>query len=449
MSPLIFFGIVLVGAILIGVFFENFALDVKSGRQKPPTPRPRRPQSPGPGQTKIWHSQLMHAEDKRPKPKPSRDMTLSDPGAAKASAGGQTKIWRSQKEYRSEGLPKPRPNPGMASSEPTRAQHSSYEESLKGPSRFNRAQKSDADEAAQQFANGTGETRHSYRKAYSADERSKSRSRQSNPTDRQTPPRATQRSVNDRPMARPGQAPYSARRRTQADPSRPNKQIAQPSHPQMGSTHLGKSADGRSARRPSRNPYSADDATRIQFTDRLRPIDQPRRRSGASGSSNSAQDSTSRNPFPSRQQPSNRAQNQSAPSEPFNPADYEQTYIGPFLDEDAIEALNLEGDSPPPDVTYQETHLGPFLDEEVIEEIQGDEIEELKLEGDVRPFDSAYYDETYIGSSASSSSVDDRTHIAWQDNPTDPSKTKNELQPLNSEEDSTLLWRRSEENSND
>ncbi|MCG8366814.1 MAG: hypothetical protein MJA27_26200 [Pseudanabaenales cyanobacterium] len=497
MEPLLFFGIVLIVAIAIGVFFENFALDVKSGRRRPPTPPPRRPPQSGPGQTKIWRSQLMHAGDKRPKPKPTKGMNPSASGSSQASDAGQTKIWRSQKEYSPDGSPKPkptqgmrpssepgpaqasgsgqtkiwrsqkeyrpeerskiRPTQGMKPSEQTNKRNSLWGETNGEQSQSNRSLRGGSDESAQtgrwpqgQSANDAAGIRPSHRRPYSSDEQFKSHSRQPKPADRPTPPKAPQRGPQDRPIARPGQTRYSAQRRTQADSSRPNQPVDPFLDTYLGGANQGQSADNRSAKRRYPKSYSADEPTRIQFTDRLRPIDQPRNRPGPSRSLNSASDRSSRSPSQGRQQQSNRAQNNPSPSESFNPADYEQTYIGPFLDEDAIAELKREVDSPPPDVVYQETYLGPFLEDEVIEEIRDDEIEELQLEGDVQPFDSSYYDQTYIGSNDGFSLPEERTYIGGGENPASAPKTQKNVQPLNSEEDSTLIWRRpEEENAND
>ena len=115
------------------------------------------------------------------------------------------------------------------------------------------------------------------------------------------------------------------------------------------------------------------------------------------------------------------------------------------MDEDAIAELKREVESPPPDVVYQETFLGPLSDDEVIEELQEDEIEELALEGDVQPFDATYFDQTYIGSNESLRPPDDRTYIGGLDNPVDSAQFKKDVQPLDDEEDSTLLWRPDED----
>ena len=508
MGPLVFFGIVLIGAILIGVLFENFTLDVKSGRRRPLTPPPRRaPTKTGPGQTKIWRSQLMHADDKRPKPKPSKAMGISEPGSAQSPGAGQTQIWRSQKEYRPDGLPKPKPTQGMRPStpgaapasgagqtkiwrsqkeyrpdglsksklsqgvnppEPTDKHSSVWGESSNGQSRFNlprqdgSAQSAKSGRLPQSKVNPAGGRRTPNRRPSPADQQLPSPSRQPNSADRPIPPRAPQRGAHDRPIVRPGQPRYSDHQRTQSDPFRtylPNNDPSFDTH--LGDSNQGASSADRSIKRPSQNrqprkPYSPDEPTRIQYTDRLRPIAQPRQQSSSSRSSNLnlGRDRASKHSSQSKQPPSERVQNHPNSTEPFNPADYEQTYIGPFLDEDAIAELNREVDSPPPDVVYQETHLqdthlGPFLDDDVIEEIQEDEIEELRLEGDVQPFDSAYYDQTYIGSSASASSVDERTQIRWREDADDAPKWPNDSQPMNAEEDSTLLWRRPVEKPND
>ena len=493
MEPLVFFIIVLVVAISIGVFFENFALDVKSGRRRPPAPPPRHrpPQEGGPGQTKIWRSQLMHAGDKRTKPKPTPGVGSQDAGADPGARAGQTKIWTSQKEYRSDNSPKPRPtqgvrpfepdtnqglgagptkiwraqkeyrpenlpkdtpNSGMGLSGPTKIQDSFWGDSTKGQAQSKRNRQGGANGSTQAgrspqrpSANDADRISPNPRRTEPTREPFQPRAQQSQ-AGRPRPPRPPQRGAQDRPIVRPGETRYPSQRINPADTSRPNK-----SDDSSLDTHLGfpkrrKSSDSQSAKRKYPRSYSTDEPTRIQFTDRLRPIQQPGNRFGSSQTSKSASDSASGKPFEGRQPPLKPKHSQPSPAESFNPAAYEQTYIGPFLDEDEIEELKREVKAPPPDVVYQETFLGPLTsDDEVIEEIDEDEIEELALEGDVQPFDATYFDRTYIGSNQGLGSPNDQTYIGGLDNADDFPQAKQDVQPLNPEEDSTLIWRRPEE----
>ncbi|MDJ0703570.1 MAG: hypothetical protein QNJ46_09840 [Leptolyngbyaceae cyanobacterium MO_188.B28] len=487
MEPLVFFIVVLVVAISIGVFFENFALDVKSGRSRPPARPPRRPPPPresGPGQTKIWQSQLMHAGDKRPKPKPSADVGVKKSGAGQASGAGQTKIWRAQKEYRPDNSPKPRPSnggqpfesdptqppgpgqtkiwraqkeyrpdnfpkatpgSGMEFSEPTKIQDSLWGEP-NAPSQGKRSGSGGSNDAIQPGRSSQRASGNDAGRRIPNDRRSEPtrepfpRARQSYQADK-----TSQRTGQDRPIVKPGQKLQSSRRSKPIDPSRSKKSDDSSLDTNLGFPKRRKSSD-QSPRRKYPRSYSTDDPTRIQYTDRLRPIQQRGNRFGASQDSNSPNPPTSRNPFQEEQPSLNQKHTRPGPSESFNPAAYEQTYIGPFLDEDEIEELKREVSAPPPDVVYQETFLGPLSsNDEVIEEIREDEIEELALEGDVQPFDATYFDQTYIGPDEGLGSANDQTYIGGLDNIGDFPQVRQDVKPLTPEEESTLIWRQSEE----